>query len=255
MPSHPFPYQRIVDELRAAILEGRQAPGERLASENELASRYGTSRPTVRRAIALLKAEGLVVSEQGRGIFVRPKPHVRLLLTGASYRRHRAAGVSGFNAQAAEQGQKAEQRLLEVVMVAAPPDVAIRLDIDEGAPVVVRRRLFLVEEEPAQLCDSYYSAALAQGTKLAEPRRIRGSAYAVIEDPAGPIGRRIARTVDDVVSRMPTPREAEALRMPPGTPVLRVLRTVYDAHDAPVEVQEAIMAADRHELRYEVSIL
>src|SRR5712691_8224638 len=76
-----FPYERIVDELRAEILAGRRAAGERLPSEHELADHYGTSRPTVRRAVARLKAEGLVVTSQGRGAFVRPKPHVRLLIS------------------------------------------------------------------------------------------------------------------------------------------------------------------------------
>ncbi|MGH3612948.1 MAG: GntR family transcriptional regulator, partial [Pseudonocardia sp.] len=114
-PGATFPYHRIVDDLRSAIVAGRLVPGEQLSSEWELAQTYQTSRPTVRRAIAVLKAEGLVVTEQGRGAFVRPTPHVRLVLTGANYRRHRDAGLPGFNAQVVEQGQRPEQRLLEVV--------------------------------------------------------------------------------------------------------------------------------------------
>ncbi|SRR6266516_3059163 len=55
-----------------------------------------------------------------------------------------------------------------------------------------------------------------------------------------PSERRIARSVDDLVSRMPTPQEAESLRLPQGVPVTRVLRTVLDAQDDPVEVQETI---------------
>ena len=70
----PFPCERIVDELRAEIVDGRRAAGERLSSEHDLADQYGTSRPTVRRAVARLKAEGLVVTSQGRGAFVRAKP-------------------------------------------------------------------------------------------------------------------------------------------------------------------------------------
>jgi GntR family transcriptional regulator len=101
MPSR-FPYEDIVDELHVSILAGRLGSGERLPSENELARHYETSRPTVRRALALLKAEGSVTTEQGRGVFVRSKPHVRLLLSGENFRRHRRAGVSGFNAQVAE---------------------------------------------------------------------------------------------------------------------------------------------------------
>jgi hypothetical protein len=78
--------------------------------------------------------------------------------------------------------------------------------------------------------------------------------HALIEDPLGPIRRRIARSIDDLVSRMPTPQEAVSLRLPQGVPVTRVLRTVLDSQDRPVEVQESIAAADRHEFRYEVAM-
>lgn len=246
-----FPYQRIVGELRTEILSGRRAPGSRMPSENELAAQYRTSRPTVRRAIALLSADGLLVAQQGRGTFVRPAPHVRILVTGTSFRRHRALGLPGFNAQALEQGQRPEQVITEVATVRALPEVALRLDIDEGAPVVVRRRRFLLEGQPVALCDSYYPAPLVSGTPIEQNAKIRGGAYAVIEDPEGPIRRRIARSVDELVARMPAPEETQALRLGPGTPVIRILRTVYDDADRPVEVQDSVVAADRREFRYE----
>ncbi|MEA2670596.1 MAG: GntR family transcriptional regulator, partial [Chloroflexota bacterium] len=250
----PFPYQRIVDDVRTAILSGRLAPGARLHSEWEMAKQYATSRPTVRRAVARLKAEGLVVSEQGRGTFVRPKPHVRLLLTGGNLRRHRAAGLSGFNAQVVEQGQRPAQRLLEVATISAPPEVSMRLDVDEEGLVVVRRRLFLVEEQPVALCDSYYPAHMVAGTAIAEARLIRGGALAVIEDPEGPIRRQAARSVDELVGAMPTRTEIEQLGLALGVPVMRILRTIYDAEEAPLEVQATVAAADRHEFRYEVDM-
>lgn len=253
MPSR-FPYQDIVEELQAAIVEGRLRAGERLPSENELAERFGTSRPTVRRAIALLKSQGLVNTEQGRGVFVRAKPHVRLLLSGANFRRHRRAGLSGFNAQVQEQGQVPEQRLVEVSWVPAPDDVAVRLDVEAAARVVVRRRLFLVNDEPVALCDSYYPSVVADGTALAEPERIPGGAYGLIEDEAGPIGRRLRRSVDDVECRMPTGAEVEMLKLASGVPVMRILRTVYDAQGVAVEVQDTVAAADKHQLRYEVTM-
>src|SRR5215470_2843769 len=173
-----FPSRRIVDDLRRQILSGERAPGSRMPSENELAAQYRTSRPTVRRALAVLKAEGLLSSEQGRGAFVRPTPHVRLLVTGASFRKHRALGLPGFNAQALEQGQRPEQQIRSVATVSAPPEVAMRLNLDESSPVVVRRRAFLLEGHPAALCDSYYPAEWASGTPIEQPERIRGGVYA-----------------------------------------------------------------------------
>jgi GntR family transcriptional regulator len=251
LPSR-FPYQDVVAELRASIESGRLASGERLPSENELAEQYKTSRPTVRRAIALLKAEGLVTSEQGRGVFVRAKPHVRLVLSGENFRRHRRAGVSGFGAQVREQGQSPEQRIVEAGWVTAPSEVAQRLGVGEGARVCVRRRLFLVDDEPVALCDSYSPAELAEGTALTEPENVEGGAYGLIEDSEGPIRRRLRRSIDELASRMPSRVEVQALKLDPGVPVLRILRTVFDADGGAVEVQDTVAAADKHELRYEV---
>ncbi|MGH3906558.1 MAG: GntR family transcriptional regulator [Pseudonocardiaceae bacterium] len=153
-----------------------------------------------------------------------------------------------------EQGQQPRQRLLEVGRVDAPAEVAVRLEVEKGAPVIVRRRLFLVEDQPVALCDSYYLAAMAEATALAGSRRIRGGALAVIEDPAGPIGRRVARSVDELTSRMPTRPEIDQLQLSSGVPVVRVLRTIYDTEEAPLEVQDSVAAADRHEYRYEVDM-
>ncbi|MFC0108276.1 GntR family transcriptional regulator [Kibdelosporangium aridum] len=252
--SEVFPYRRIVADIRADIAAGTRAAGELLPSENDLARYYRASRTTVRRAIAALKAEGLVVSKQGKGAFVRPRPHVRLLLTGSSYRRHRDAGVPGFNAQVEEQGQNPGQLLREVATVNATPDVAERLDLDAGSPVVTRRRLFMIDDEPVAFCDSYYPASMAEGTPIAEPSLIKGGVHRVIEDPNGPIRRHIFRSVDELASRMPTAAEVDVLNLPPGVPVVRVLRTIYDTDERPVEVQCTIAAADRHEFRYEVSM-
>jgi DNA-binding GntR family transcriptional regulator len=58
-------------ELRAAIVEGRYAPGQRLV-EHRVAAELGLSRTPVREALRMLEAEGLVVSERNRGAMVRP---------------------------------------------------------------------------------------------------------------------------------------------------------------------------------------
>ncbi|HEV2371116.1 MAG TPA: UTRA domain-containing protein, partial [Streptosporangiaceae bacterium] len=104
---------------------------------------------------------------------------------------------------------------------------------------------------PIALCDSYYPAEMARGTAIEQPGRIRGGAYAVIEDPSGPIRRQITRSADELVARMPTPDETIELGLQPGVPVVRVLRTVFDSEGRPVEVQDSVLAADRHEFRYE----
>ncbi|MEV6860640.1 UTRA domain-containing protein [Streptosporangium subroseum] len=75
-----------------------------------------------------------------------------------------------------------------------------------------------------------------------------------IEDAAGPIRRQVSHSVDDLVSRTPTREEAEALGLMPGLPVIRILRTVYDSENRPLEVHGSIAASDSHEFRYEVKM-
>src|SRR5262245_63600525 len=59
------------EAVRAAIVEGRYAPGHRLV-EQGIAAELGLSRTPVREALRMLQAEGLVVSERNRGAMVRP---------------------------------------------------------------------------------------------------------------------------------------------------------------------------------------
>ncbi|MGZ3143185.1 GntR family transcriptional regulator [Lentzea chajnantorensis] len=132
------PFRRIAETLRRDILGGALESGAQLPSENELAERHQTTRTTVRKAIALLRSEGLVMSEQGRGIFVRPRPHLKMVLTGSNWRAHRGSGTSNFNAEAETQGRTATQQLLAVEETAAPPEIAGRLGIPAHTPVIVQ---------------------------------------------------------------------------------------------------------------------
>ncbi|MFD1214798.1 winged helix-turn-helix domain-containing protein, partial [Arthrobacter sp. GCM10027362] len=64
----------LVDELRARIVDGSLAPGEKLPSENTLIAEHGVSRTVVREAITRLQAEGLVHTRRGAGSFVLIPP-------------------------------------------------------------------------------------------------------------------------------------------------------------------------------------
>ena len=65
------PYMQSANALRAAILTKQLAPGEQLPSGNELAKRYSVARMTVQQALRVLRDEGLIVTRQGSGVFVR----------------------------------------------------------------------------------------------------------------------------------------------------------------------------------------
>ncbi len=63
--------EEIVEQIKELISRGQLKPGERIPSERELATVLGVSRPSVREAIMVLEAMGLVESRQGGGTFVR----------------------------------------------------------------------------------------------------------------------------------------------------------------------------------------
>jgi GntR family transcriptional regulator len=63
------PFQQLAGILRARVKRGDWKPNRAMPGENALAEEYGLSRPTVRRAIALLTEEGLVYAVSGRGTY------------------------------------------------------------------------------------------------------------------------------------------------------------------------------------------
>jgi GntR family transcriptional regulator, hexuronate regulon transcriptional repressor len=67
----PRLYQQVAATIERAIAEGQYQPGQRLASERDLAEELGVSRPTVRRAVIALEMRGLLESRQGSGVYVR----------------------------------------------------------------------------------------------------------------------------------------------------------------------------------------
>jgi GntR family transcriptional regulator len=111
-------YRQIADQLRQAIREGRYGEGDALPSETALAETYGVTRMTARQAMDVLKGEGLVRSEHGRGVFVRSRPTVRRLARNRFTKAWRESGGKGRGAYGVEASRRARRSS------SAPPDVA-----------------------------------------------------------------------------------------------------------------------------------
>ena len=66
-------YVQVADHITARIERGELAPGARLPAERDLAAEYGVAYDTIRRATALLRDRGLIITIIGRGTFVKPE--------------------------------------------------------------------------------------------------------------------------------------------------------------------------------------
>ena len=67
-------YHHIADELRSRVQSGVYASGRLLPSESEMSAEFSVSRVTVRKALEMLRDEGLVDSRQGFGWFAAGDP-------------------------------------------------------------------------------------------------------------------------------------------------------------------------------------
>src|SRR5215469_13793466 len=104
---------KIYGDILNRIIEGEYKEGERLPTEHMLAERFATSRPTVREALAQLRADGIIATRHGSGTTVmrRPDPDVRRfapLETLSDIRRFYEYRVVVESGAAALAAQKAE---------------------------------------------------------------------------------------------------------------------------------------------------
>jgi GntR family transcriptional regulator len=242
-------HRKIAAELREEILRGDYKPGHQLPSITTLMAKHGVSRQTVSQAYDMLKREGLVEARRGAGAFVKHRPTVRRLtrnrLSGAARRAGRGwflsdADVSGFTPTV----------VVELRREAADQRSAAALDIDEGAEVVVRDRVMSADDVPVQLAVSRYPADIAAGSRLEDENPGRGGSWAVLEE----LGFAVEQAVEFVRTRPPSVTEVDLLRLAEGTPVLQVTRVAYDGGGRPVEVNDMVLAGDRYELAYEISV-
>ncbi|MER5549549.1 GntR family transcriptional regulator [Streptomyces sp. NPDC002589] len=226
-------YVRLAQTIQRRIEDGTYPPGTRVPSENQLVQAFGMSRPTVVRALELLKRDGWLESRQGYGTIVRGRPAV----VEQKDRRGR---------EALERDEShTPGRLVEVGEVAVPARIASALGLPKRAKVLMRR--FLVEEggEAVELVSSYFPAGLVDGTDLANSDALGGSVRAHLE------ARKKVRfdhVTERVSARLPEASEAGLLDLPEGVPVLSVLVIAQDAAGQALQVSDVLLPADRQEL-------
>jgi GntR family transcriptional regulator len=231
------------------IADGDVPDGAPLPSVRSLVEEFGAAQGTVRQAIDQLKAEGLVVARQGSGVFVRRPRRLRRMGSTRHLRSRRLPATAPLEAEATAQSFQRSSELTEVASVPAPRDVAEHLGVPEGTNVVRRSYLLSIDGEIAQSAHSYFTHQLVDGTVLAERAQPASGTHAYL---AEELGVALDVAVEELVARMPTPQETVALRLVPGTPVVELVRTIYDTAERPVEVTFFLFAADRHSFTYVV---
>ncbi len=232
---------RIADDIRGQIETGQLTPGEKLPTIDDLAARYRCSKVTVRAALELVRRQGLTITRQGSGTFVRERPKARRHGIGRYSRSVWSKGNSILTAEVARQGLTGSQVIRFIGRESAPAEVAERLGIKTGTRVWVRKRTTIIDDRPNQLADSYYPLAVASAAPMIKQEDTGpGGGFARIEE----AGYKLDEIQEEISVRMPTSPEAVALELPEGTPVANLIRTTYDDTGQAVEVMLAVIAGD-----------
>src|SRR5437868_12382883 len=118
-------WRLVADGIERGIADGRFAAGDKLPGEVEIAETYRVNRHTVRRAMAALAERGVVRAERGSGTYVKTKRISYPIRT-----RTRFSEIVGTA------GREAGGRLIASALENADHEVARRLGLKVGAPVV-----------------------------------------------------------------------------------------------------------------------
>ncbi|MEU4548482.1 GntR family transcriptional regulator [Nonomuraea dietziae] len=209
-------YELIAAELRDEILAGVHPVGSQLPSEAELAARYSAARGTVRQAVAVLAAEGLVGSRQGAR---------RIVLGGE--RSQSFAELHSFAQWARSKGHRVGGEVLGQRRRRAGPAELARL----GSPEVLEvLRLRTLEGEPVLLERTVYASWIA-GAVEALPSDCVSVTQGLYES-VGLVFAYGEHLIDAVAAGS---EDARLLGVRRGSPLLRQRRVTTTQEGRPVE--------------------
>lgn len=222
-------YRQLATLLREQISSGQLSPGAQLPSEPDLAIGHGMARMTARRAIDTLAQEGLVVRHRGRGTFVS-EPRVS----------YPPASLVSFSRAMAALGLPVTTKLLDLEPVPARGELAHALDLEEGSPVLLVRRLRFLSDEPVAIHASYMDTGYLDGLRASDLLTLP-----ISQAMANVTGVRIVASRDYLEAVAATRAEASLLRLAPGDPVQVVTGVAFADDGRPVLATRAAYRADR----------
>jgi GntR family transcriptional regulator len=219
----------ISEKLRYRIAEGDYQPEGQLPSEYQLMAEFGVSRITVRRAIANLVQQGLVMAQQGRGVFVKPQQKITYSLSSP---------MVFFETDMARQGVISTIQNLVFEPMLPPPHVQDLLRLPKRNKVYFQKKLLLLNGTPVAVDTSYTLYSL--GKTLARDLE-RQMTFPTLEQH----GVMIDKVETMIESTHASYDVSEYLDVPLGHPLIAYSYKAYNDQDQPIVCGEALSRGDR----------
>jgi GntR family transcriptional regulator len=244
-------YHQLYLILRSKIFDGEYGNASYLPSEHKLAETYKVSRITAMRALKELAAQGLVVREQGRGTRVRFVAQA-MVVRGPAARGsgdptdNGGAPVRNFR-DILHEHKDTRYDVLAFESVPVPPDVAEILDLRPGTPIYRALRLGYLDKRPYRYMTSYLPIDIAKDWTT---EQLGQNAVAEL---LRRTGVRITRIDEGVTATLADATVARIMDMSAGSPLIKVMRTVFNSSNRPIEYVITLYPPDR--FRYNVSMI
>jgi GntR family transcriptional regulator len=229
-------FENIGAVLRREIVAGRFAQSDVLPGERELSQALKVSRTTLRRAIAGLIEEGLLVHRHGAGTFVRRSPpHVEQPLSR----------LTSFTEDMRLRGLVASSKVIERGVFLPTPEESMMLDIALSETVFRLSRLRLADGAPMAI-----ERAAVPMRFLGDADRVGDSLYAALEA----AGYRPVRGVQRLRAVVVGAAEAAALEIAEGQPALDIQRVAYVSDGRRVEFTRSTYRSDTYDFVAELTL-
>lgn len=250
-------YRQIAEDLRAQIESGGLQPGQQLRTEIELREHYRASRNTVRDAIKLLIALGLVETRPGQGTFVvqKIKPYITTLTADPE----KTAGgdiadiIGLYGEISSDETPTGKKRKFsksdpQVEIQKANTAIAHQLQVAEGAQVISRHERRYIDGTPWSLQTSFYPMGfvLKGADRLIQADDITPGAVKYLGDT---LGLRQVAYRDWIKVRTPDATEAQFFSLPQDgrVAVYEIFRTAFDQTGAPLRLTVTVFPTDRNQ--------
>jgi len=229
-------YHQLRRALRDAIEDNRLVVDEALPAERDLATEFGVSRITVRKALDALVSEGMLTRRQGAGTFVAARDEGRVEKSFST--------LSSFSEDMSSRGRKPESAWLSRSAGAVTPDEALTLGLSPGSLVYRFNRIRYADGEPMAL---EYSTI--PGFCLPSEQAVEESLYEALDRYTA----RPARALQRLRAVLFTSEQAKLLGVSAGSPGLFIERRGFLRDGRPMEVTQSYYRGDAYDFVAELS--
>jgi GntR family transcriptional regulator len=226
----------ISEKIKRWIETGKYQPGDRLPSESQLMAQFEVSRITIRRALSNLGQQGLVISQRGKGVFVKEQRRAVYSLSSP---------FVWFNEDMLRQGLNNSIKTLVYKAIKPPEKVRKKLNLSSTAKVYLQEKFFVIDNIAAALDITYIVSDLGKAFATELKQRMT---FPVLEEH----GIVIERLEAMLSSRQADRQTADVLGLDLGSSLLVYEHTAYTCGDRPILCGETLSSGDR--LAYSITL-